>query len=268
MSKYSESLSNIQSSFTRILHSNLDSLQKDIKKKDKKLSWFLPVIKFVKHYTNYILVLLIGLSLYFSEQVINLFEIFLLFDSIILSLLILKNDTLRSHARRLAKNVISLFILYTNITGSLASIIIFFFVYLEFNKFINKIIFQLIDQIVNFLSATLPFMKEIYPNLKLIDHNKGFESTEKTIESSSESEDSDSTDSDSDSTDSTDSDTSNKSKSSKTSNTSTTKSSTKKSSSNTKTSENSDIKLSKFTDLKSISQSERKMYNKLISNIK
>jgi hypothetical protein len=265
MSKYTESLSNIQSSFTRILHSNLDSLQKDIRKKDKKLSWFLPVIKFVKHYTNYILVLLIGLSLYFSEQVINLFEIFLLFDSIILSLLILKNDTLRSHARRLAKNVISLFILYTNITGSLASIIIFFFVYLEFNKFINKIIFQLIDQIVNFLSATLPFMKEIYPNLRLIDHNKGFESTEKTIESSSESEDSESSDSDSYSTDS---DTSNKSKSSKTSNTSTTKSSTKKLSSNTKTSENSDIKLSKFTDLKSISQSERKMYNKLISNIK
>ncbi len=200
MNKNFSSFTSLQESFSQIFNNNLDLLQKDLKK-NKKISWFIPFIKVIKKYSSYFLILFIGLSLYFSEQVINIFELFLLFDSIILSLLILKNNTMKYYSRRLAKNVISLFILYTNLTGSLASIILFFFLYFEFNKFINKIIYQIIDQIVNFITNTLPFIKDLYPNLKLIDHNKGIESTEHTKESDSDSDsDSDSSsDSDSDS---------------------------------------------------------------------
>jgi uncharacterized membrane protein YgcG len=182
----SSSLTNIQDGFNKILHNNLDSLKKDLKK-NKKLSWVIPIIGMTKKYSNHILILFMLLSLYFSEQVINVFEFFLLFDSIIISLLILKNNTNKHHPRRLAKNVISLFILYTNFIGSLASIVVFFLIYLEFNKFINKIIFQIIDQIISFLSNTLPFIKDMYPNLKLVDHNKGIESTELTNNSDSDS---------------------------------------------------------------------------------
>lgn len=200
MYKSSYSITNIQNSFAKILNDNLNLLQKDLKK-NKKLSWFIPFIKVVKRYADYILVLFVMMSLYFSEQVINIFELFLLFDSIIISLLVLKNNNSKYHPRRLAKNIISLFVLYTNFTGSLASIIIFFLIYFEFNKFINKIIYQIIDQIIGFLSYTLPFIKDIYPNLKLIDHNKGIESTEMTGNS-------DSSDSESVVTDSSDSDSS------------------------------------------------------------
>ena len=47
---------------------------------------------------------------------------------------------------------------------------------------------------INFVSNTLPFVKDLYPSIQLIDHNKHFESTELT-NSESESDSDSGTDS-------------------------------------------------------------------------
>ena len=51
-------------------------------------------------------------------------------------------------------------------------------IYYSFNKFISKSIFKIIEIFINFVSSTLPFIKDLYPSIHLIDHNKHFESTE------------------------------------------------------------------------------------------
>ncbi len=180
MDKPNNSLINIKNSATIFLNNNFDNLIMLIKK-NKKIKWLIPFVKITQKNTDIILLGFVLLSLYFSSQVISIFESFLLFDSIILSLLILKNNIHKTHPRRLAKNVISLFIFYINITGSLVSIILFFFIYFEFNKFINKLIYQLVDGVVMFIGNTLP-ISGLYPNIKLIQNNKNISSTEETSE--------------------------------------------------------------------------------------
>lgn len=181
MDKSNNSLINIKNSATTFLNNNFNNLIILIKK-NKKIKWLIPFVKITQKNTDIILLCFVLLSLYFSSQVISIFESFLLFDSIILSLLILKNNIHKTHPRRLAKNVISLFIFYINITGSLVSIILFFFIYFEFNKFINKLIYQLVDGVVIFIGNTLP-ISGLYPNIKLIQNNKNISSTEETSES-------------------------------------------------------------------------------------
>ncbi len=181
MDKSNNSIASIKNSTITFLNNNLDNLI-TLLKKNKKTRWIIPFVKITKNNTDLILLGFVLLSLYFSSQVITVFESFLLFDSIILSLLILKNNIHKTHPRRLAKNVISLFIFYVNLTGSFISIVLFFFIYFEFNKFINKLIYQLVDSIVLFIANTLP-ISGLYPNIKLIENNKTIGSTEKTSES-------------------------------------------------------------------------------------
>jgi hypothetical protein len=181
-------INNLHINITKLIEEYLDNNINYIKTKNKNLSWFLPFLKIIKKNYNVILVFFVMISLYFSSQTNNLLFSFMLFDSIILSLLILQNNMLKSYARRLAKNIISLFLLYFNIIGSLPTMILVFFLYYEFNKFINKLIFKIIELIINFLSSNVPFVKIIYPHINLIDYNKPIESTEKTSLSTSNSE--------------------------------------------------------------------------------
>lgn len=169
-------------------------------KKNKNIYWIINILKIIKKNIKIISVFFAGLCLYFSSQIIGIIYMFLLFDSIIISILILQNNLLKSHARRLAKNIISLFLLTLNLTGTFSTLVTVSFIYFEFNKFINSFIFKIIESLITFLSSTIPFISYLYPNVKLIDHKKPIESTEKTYsDSDSSSESGSESDSDSDS---------------------------------------------------------------------
>jgi hypothetical protein len=173
-----ENILNISNNPSKIFNKYLDELTKYIKNKNKNLSWCLPIIKIIKSNLNFILLIFLFVTLYYSSYFINLFQFFILFDSIILSTIVLQSGKDKVSSRRLAKNVISLFVLTINIIGSLFSILLVLLIYFSFNKFISKSIFKIIEIFINFVSSTLPFIKDLYPSIHLIDHNKHFESTE------------------------------------------------------------------------------------------
>ena len=177
----------------------LDETTKYIKNKNKSLSWLLPIIKIIKSNINFILLVFFIVTLYCSNYFINLFRLFILFDSIVLSLIVLQDSKNKISCRRLAKNVISLFILTINIIGSFVSILLVILIYYSFNKYVSKTIYKIIEMFINFISVTIPFIKDLYPSIYQIDHNKHFESTELVSDSKSDSESESETDSDSNS---------------------------------------------------------------------
>ena len=185
-----ENILNISNNPGKIFNKYLDELTKYIKNKNKNLSWCLPIIKIIKSNLNFILLIFLFVTLYYSSYFINLFQFFILFDSIILSVIVLQSGKDKVSSRRLAKNVISLFVLTINIIGSLFSILLVLLIYYSFNKFISKSIFKIIEIFINFVSSTLPFIKDLYPSIHLIDHNKHFESTELVYSDDSDSDNS------------------------------------------------------------------------------
>lgn len=186
---YYDKIIKIFGNHDKILSRYLDTIIKYIKTKNKSLDWTLPIIKTIKSNTNLILLFSVVVCLYYSNYFINLFQSFILFDSIIISILVLKSSKNPVNSRRLAKNVISLFILNINIIGSLFSILLVILIYSGFNKFISKTIFKFVEIFINFISSTLPFVSDLYPTIKMIDHNKPIESTE-LIHSDSDTDDS------------------------------------------------------------------------------
>ncbi len=166
----------------------LDQTIKYIKNNNKSLSWLLPILKIIKSNVNLLLLVFFIITLYCSNYFVSLFQLFILFDSIILSLIVLQDSKNKVSCRRLAKNVISLFILTINIIGSFFSILLVILIYFSFNKYINKTIYKIIEMFINFISVTVPFVKDLYPSIYMIDHNKHFESTELVSDSKSGSD--------------------------------------------------------------------------------
>lgn len=187
--EFNDEILKVSSNYNKIFSKYLDELNKYIKNKNKSLSWSLPIIKSIKSNINIILIFFTIISLYYSNYFIKLLESFILFDSIILSILVLQSSKNFFNSRRLAKNVISMFILSINIIGSLFSILTVILIYFGFNKFISKTIFKFVEIFINFIKSTIPIISDLYPTIKMIDHNKPIESTELDIsDNESESE--------------------------------------------------------------------------------
>ena len=158
---------------------NNQSIQTASYLKTNNLLFLVPIIKFCTHNQSLVFVIFLILCYYFSTYILNLLYMFMLIDSIILSLLILQNKFLNINSRRLAKNVILIFLLYFNITGSLFTLLFVIFIYYEFSKFINRLVFKLIKFIFIFISKNLPYVSNLYPNVVHIN----FDENDLTIES-------------------------------------------------------------------------------------
>jgi hypothetical protein len=52
--------------------------------------------------------------------------------------------------------------------------------YSEFSKFINKIIFKIIESFICFIHNNVSIVSKLYPNINSIEFNKPIESTEKS----------------------------------------------------------------------------------------
>jgi hypothetical protein len=154
-----------------------------IKTKYTGLIFLLPLLKCI--YVNPFIVVLFTLFIGFflSNLVLTVLFTLLLIDCIILSLLVLHSISLKLHARRLAKNILSLFLLYFNPLGSIITIILAFLLYTNYNKMISKLIIKLIENVILFIFVNIPTFAIIYPDGKQIKYDQQIDSTSSTTSS-------------------------------------------------------------------------------------
>jgi len=146
---------------------NFNFYSKEIIKflKNNKFTYPIPIIKFLCSNKLLLSALILGLSYFFSNFICKVINFFLLFDSIILSLLIIQNKSLIINSRRLAKNILLLSMLYFKLIGSMLSFLLIIFIYSEYSKFINRLIFKIIKFFILIISNKLPFIIDLYPQI-------------------------------------------------------------------------------------------------------
>lgn len=153
------------SNYENKINNKLEEITLLIKEKYKNLKFLLPLIKVFKKNPNMLLLSFLLLCLVFLSNIVNLFFILILIDAIVLSLLIFNNTSIKFNARKLARNVLSLFILYTNILGNIISLTLVILMFNDNSKFIKSFIINFLGKIINFIFSFFPIIKKIYPSL-------------------------------------------------------------------------------------------------------
>ena len=161
----------------------IDDIISLIKDKYNNLKFLIPLLKTIKKNPSIIIFMVLFFSFIFLSNIINIFFSLILFDSIILSLLIFHNSLIKINARKLARNVLSLFILYTNILGNIISLTLVILMFNDNNKFIKSFIINFLGKVINFVFSFFPIIKKVYPSITELN-------SEVIVESSSESKDS------------------------------------------------------------------------------
>jgi hypothetical protein len=168
------------SNYENKINNKLEEITLLIKEKYKNLKFLLPLIKVFKKNPNILILSFVLLCLVFLSNIVNLFFILILTDAIVLSLLIFNNTSLKLNAKKLARNVLSIFILYTNILGNIISLTLVILMFSDTSKFVKSFIINFLGKIINFVFSFFPIIKKIYPSLSELN-------SEVIIESSSES---------------------------------------------------------------------------------
>lgn len=120
---------------------------------------------------------------FWSNLLLKILYYFVLVDSLIISLLVLQNKLINTNSRRLCKNVILIFMTNANLIGGLISLSIIMFMYMEYSKLINRIIFKFIKFLFKLVSNFLPFINALYPQIKYLN----FDDPDNTIYTDSKS---------------------------------------------------------------------------------
>jgi len=171
------------SNYENKINNKLEEITLLIKEKYKNLKFLLPLIKVFKKNPNILLLSFLFLCLVFLSNIVNLFFTLILIDSIVLSLLIFNNAAIKLNARKLARNVLSLFILYTNILGNIVSLTLVILMFNDNNKFIKSFIINFLGRVINFIFSLFPIIRNVYPSITELN-------SEVIVLSSSESKDS------------------------------------------------------------------------------
>lgn len=153
----------------------------------KKYTWSEHIIEYLKTiYSNkmFCIFFIILISWFWSNLLLKLLYVFMLIDSIVMSLLVLQNNSININSRRLCKNVILMFMININLIGDILSLLLIIFIYMEYSKLINRIIFKFIKFIFKLLSNFIPYINTIYPQIK----NLNFEDPDNTIYTDSKAE--------------------------------------------------------------------------------
>jgi hypothetical protein len=143
----------------------IDDIISLIKDKYNNLKFLVPLLKTLKKNPSIIIFFVLFFSFIFLSNIINIFFSLILFDAIILSLLIFHNSLIKINARKLARNVLSLFILHTNFLGNIISFLLVFLMFNNSNKFLKSFIINFIGKVLNFIYSIFPYIKNIYPTL-------------------------------------------------------------------------------------------------------
>lgn len=168
------------SNYENKINNKLEEITLLIKEKYKNLKFLLPLIKVLKKNPNMLLLSFLLLCLMFLSNIVNLFFTLILIDSIVLSLLIFNNTTIKLNARKLARNVLSLFILYTNILGNIISLTLVILMFNDNNRFIKSFIINFLGKVINFIFSLFPIIRNVYPSITQLN-------SDVIVESSSES---------------------------------------------------------------------------------
>ncbi len=182
------------SNYENKINNKLEEITILIKEKYKNLKFLLPLIKVLKKNPNMLLLSFLLLCLVFLSNIVNLFFTLILIDAIVLSLLIFNNTSIKLNARKLARNVLSLFILYTNILGNIISLTLVILMFNDNNKFIKSFIINFLGKVINFIFSLFPIIKKVYPSISELnseviiqsssESNASFTEASKTIDSS------------------------------------------------------------------------------------
>jgi len=168
------------SNYENKINNKLEEITTLIKEKYKNLKFLLPLIKVFKKNPNMLLLCFLLLCLVFLSNIVNLFFTLILIDAIVLSLLIFNNAAIKLNARKLARNVLSLFILYTNILGNIISLIIVILMFNDNNKFIKSFIINFLGKVINFIFSLFPIIKKVYPSITELNSDVIVESSSET----------------------------------------------------------------------------------------
>ncbi len=160
-----KSISEMIKNYETNISLKLEDIISLIKDKYKNLKFLVPLLKKLKKNPNIFILSILLICFIFLSNILNIFFSLILFDAIILSLLIFHNSLIKINARKLARNVLSLFILYTNILGNIISLILIFLMFNNSNKFLKSFIINFIGKILNFIYSVFPYIKNIYPTL-------------------------------------------------------------------------------------------------------
>jgi hypothetical protein len=160
-----KSITEIFQNYETNISLKIDDVISLIKDKYKNLKFLVPLLKTLKKNPSIFIFFVLLFSFIFLSNILNIFFSLILFDAIILSLLIFHNSLIKINARKLARNVLSLFILYTNFLGNIISFLLVFLMFNNSNKFLKTFIINFIGKILNFIYSIFPYIKNIYPTL-------------------------------------------------------------------------------------------------------
>ena len=136
-------------------------------------------IKLIHSNKNIFLILFVVASWFWSNLLLKIVCNFVLVDSLIISLLVLQNNSINHNSRRLCKNIILYTLSSLNIIGGMFTLIMIIFIYLEYSKFINRLLFKTIKFIIKLIGGIFPPIFLLYPDIKLFN----FDDPDNTIES-------------------------------------------------------------------------------------
>lgn len=139
------------------------------------------IVKTIQTNKSFFLIIFILGSWFWSGLVLNIVYYFMLCDSLIISLLVLQNNCVGTNSRRLAKNIILMALTGMNVIGGMLTLLMVSFIYMEYSKFVGRIIFKLIKFFIKIIGNVFPPIYLLYPDIKLFN----FEDPDMTISDSS-----------------------------------------------------------------------------------
>ena len=146
-----------------------------ISKNIEQLYFFVPFFNFINENTNIVISMLFLICLLYSCFILQIFYYMILIDSFILSFIILQDPPVKKNCRRLAKNVISLFI--SSNSCSIFNVILTFFLYFEISKPLSRFILKIIKIVTMLLANYVPYLNTLYPTCKNLSFNDAKSST-------------------------------------------------------------------------------------------
>jgi hypothetical protein len=173
-----ENIKLIYNKYNELIVSYSGQLYNYISQNYQNLSFLLPVLKYINQNPLVFMIITVILSFLFSGIILSTLFFLLLINCVVLSLLVLNSSNLKNKSKKLARNIISLAILYFNPLGTIITLITVFFLFNDTNKIITSLIISLVEKIFNFISTTIPIIAKVYPSIKEINNPKNKESKE------------------------------------------------------------------------------------------
>lgn len=167
-----ENIKLIYNKYNELIVSYSGQLYNYISKNYPNLSFLLPVLKYINQNPLVFMIITVILSFLFSGIILSTLFFLLLINCVVLSLLVLNSSNLKNKSKKLARNIISLAILYFNPLGTIITLITVFFLFNDTNKIITSLIISLVEKIFNFISTTIPLIAKVYPSIKEINNPK------------------------------------------------------------------------------------------------